>query len=295
MGNQNNNIVLENIFSTQNLLIAYEKVKEKKYKAMRNTNLDLFDKNINFELASLQRAILNNKYIPQTARGIKIPKKNTDKYRDISLMDFKDRIVQRTLANSLANIYEGIFLDCSYAYRPRKSVKMALTEVNQLIRHGYIYILDADLKDFFSNLHHDILLNKLNEELKDIRILILIKRYLQQIEYRDNHFKIMKKGVKQGSIISPILSNIYLHSFDKEIRAKSYRLVRYADDFIILAKTKEELGRAYSYAENLLKLLELEFNKEKTKVLNLDKGHRFKFLGDSFDKDGIMKKPDILF
>ena len=104
-------------------------------------------------------------------------------------MDFRDRIVQRTLANSLASIYEGIFLDCSYAYRPRKSVKMALTEVNKLIKNGYIYVLDADLKDFFSNLHHDILLNKLSEEIKDIRILSLIKRYLQQIEYKDNHFK----------------------------------------------------------------------------------------------------------
>lgn len=295
MGKQNKNLVLENVFSTKNLFFAYEKVREKNYIAMRNTNLEKFEKNISSELSYLQKTILDNKYIPQTARGIKIPKKNTGKFRDISLMDFRDRIVQRTLANSLASIYEGIFLDCSYAYRPRKSVKMALTEVNKLIKNGYIYVLDADLKDFFSNLHHDILLNKLSEEIKDIRILSLIKRYLQQIEYKDSHFKIMEKGVKQGSIISPILSNIYLHSFDKAMRSKNYKLIRYADDFIILTKTKEELIKSYACAEILLELLALEFNKDKTRVLNLSKGHQFKFLGEYFDKEGILRKPDILF
>jgi group II intron reverse transcriptase/maturase len=202
-------------------------------------------------------------------------------------MDFRDRIVQRTLVNYFTDIYEPIFVEDSYAYRPKKSVKLACKKIDTLIKSGYIYILDADLSSYFDNISHSILIKQLAMNVNDIRVLDLIKKYLNQIEYKDNSLIIKEKGVKQGSILSPILSNIYLYSFDKSINRRGYRLIRYADDFIIMTKSKDELYKAYKITENILDMLELKLNKEKTRVINLNKGFGLKFLGNTFDNNGL--------
>ena len=211
-------------------------------------------------LIKLQKQIISGKYIPKTARGINIPKKN-NKMREISLMDLIDRIIQRTLVDYLDPIFDKDFIKDSYAYRKRKCCQLVHKRIDRLIKSNYTYILDADLTNYFGTINHNILLTKLNYKIKDRRVLKLIKRYLQQIEYKD-YFRMMQKGVKQGSIISPLFSNIYLNEFDYNLTKKGYLLIRYADDFIILAKSKDEIIRAYKDCKLELDKLGLEFNKE---------------------------------
>lgn len=279
--------MLEEIFTIENLKIAYDKIKKKNYRAMNFKNLAYFEQNLERELHKIQKKVFNGSFVPNTAKGIEIPKKNG--FRNISLMEFEDRLIQRALSNYLNKLYDPIFTKDSYAYRNDYSCKKATEKVDRLIKNYYFYILDADLKDYFNNINHDILMIKLSEKIKDVRVLHLLKRYLQQIEYRNGALRINEKGLKQGSIISPLLSNIYLDSFDKAIQSKGFNIIRYADDFIILTKTKEDILKAYAYCERLLSLLKLEYNKEKTDLINLSKGYTFKFLGKNFDKNGMIR------
>ena len=279
---------MENIFSLNNLKSAYEKIRKKRYNALTFLNIEKFEKNLDKNLIKLQRQVISGKYIPKTARGINILKKN-NKIREISLMDLMDRIVQRTLVDYLAPIFDKNFIKDSYAYRKRKCCQLAHKRIDKLIKSNYTYILDADLTNYFGTINHNILLSKLNYEIKDKRILKLIKRYLQQIEYKD-YFTIMQKGIKQGSIISPLFSNIYLNEFDHNLTKKGYVLIRYADDFIILTKSKEEVIMAYKDCKLELVKLELEFNKEKSNLINLNKGYSFKFIGEYFDINGSQNR-----
>jgi len=208
---------------------------------------------------------------------IETKKQNGDK-RIISVPAIRDRIVQGALLNVLQPIFEREFLDCSFAYRPNRGAHKAINRVEKLLKKGFKWIVSADIASFFDEVDQVLLISFIKEKVNDIRVIELLEKILYS-EATEN-----KKGIAQGSVISPLLSNIYLNNFDKKIVDFGYNLIRYADDFIILENTKEKANEALTKSIEALKELNLRSNDEKTKLASLKDG--FVFLGYEFNETG---------
>ncbi len=203
--------------------------------------------------------------------------------RILGIPAIRDRVVQQAMVNSLEPIFESEFLDCSYAYRPRRSAHQALDKVEKYIKQGCCWVVDADINSFFDTVNHAILINLLAATLRDNRIISLINNLLETGASSDG------MGICQGAVTSPLFSNIYLHEFDKKMIDAKYRLVRFADDFVILSDTREKAEDGLKAAKGIIDELQLRFNKDKTRICNLSEG--FVFLGYEFTESGKRPAP----
>ncbi len=191
-----------------------------------------------------------------------------------------DRVVQQAISQVLSGIYERGFSDNSYGFRPRRSAHQALQQCQQYITEGYIYAVDMDLEKFFDTVNQSKLVEALSRTIKDGRVISLIHKYLNAGVVVRNKFEESRMGVPQGGPLSPLLSNIMLNELDRELEKRGHRFVRYADDMVILCKSKRSANRTL---RNILPYIEgklfLKVNKEKTSVAHISKN---KFLGYSF-------------
>ncbi|MEW6618765.1 MAG: CRISPR-associated primase-polymerase type A1 [bacterium] len=203
--------------------------------------------------------------------------------RPLGIPAVRDRIVEQALLMVLQPVFDKDFLNCSYAYRPGKSPHKALNRVEQYLKNGNHWMVDADIDSFFETIDHNLLIKFIEQKISDFRIIELIKRLLTKTG------EIEDKGISQGAVISPLLANIYLHQFDLKITGYGYRLVRYADDFLILCKSKNEAEEAFNLAARTLEELHLRINEAKTKIHNLEDG--FIFLGYQFSPKGKSPSP----
>lgn len=227
----------------------------------------------------LEKQIGNRQYLPQPIRGKEIPKRN-GKMRLLGIPTTVDRMLQQATSRVLMSHYDAVFVNNSYGFRPQRNAQQAVGRALGYINEGYRAIVDIDLKAFFDEVDHCLLLNILHRHIKCELTMCLIRRWLRVPICINGKLVKRRKGVPQGSPLSPLLSNIMLHELDLEMTRLGLRFVRYADDFSIYCKTKTEARRAsYNVIQYLNQKLKLPINTEKSGIRN---PLNFTILGYSF-------------
>lgn len=272
--------MLESILSPINLNAAYKQVKRNKGgggvdKMQVESLKDYLIQNKDGLLTS----ILQGKYRPNPVRRVEIPKDNGQK-RQLGIPTVVDRTVQQAIAQILTPLYEPQFSDHSYGFRPKRNAHQALQKCRGYITEGYGYAVDLDLEKFFDKVNHSKLIEALSRTVKDGRVVSLIHKYLKAGVQMGDSFETSDKGVPQGGPLSPLLSNIMLNELDKELERRGHKFVRYADDLIILCRSKRSAERVM---KSIIRFIEeklfLKVNKNKSRTTSVSK---IKYLGYSF-------------
>ena len=274
--------LIEKILSEENLQNAIRKVKKNKgAPGVDKMTVQEVEEWFNQYKEELISKILNKQYKPMSVKRVYIPKPN-GKQRPLGIPTVVDRVIQQAMLQVLSEIYEPIFSDHSYGFRPNRSAHMAMEEVLGYLNDGYEWIVDLDIEKFFDTVNHDKLISILRERVNDSRTLHLIRAYLQAGVLDKGLVRSSTIGTPQGGPISVILSNIYLDKFDKELESRNLRFARYADDCIIFVKSEMSANRVMKSVTSWLeRKLFLKVSATKTKVVRPTKGQ---FLGFTFYK-----------
>ena len=237
----------------------------------------------------LLESIRNGKYKPSPVRRKEIPKGDGG-VRKLGIPTVIDRIIQQAIAQVITPIYEPLFSDGSYGYRPHRSARQAIQKVRDYAEEGYKFAVSLDLSKYFDTLNHDLLMNMLREQIHDKRVIDLIKKYLKSGVMENGVVVKTEEGSPQGGNLSPLLANVYLDRFDHEFEGRGVKVIRYADDIVLLARSQRAaerlLGTSRTYLEKKLKL---KVNEEKSKAVRVYSIRNFKFLGFALgrNKNGV--------
>ena len=275
--------LIDKVYKELNLYIAFEKVKANKGTGgVDKVSLEEFEKNLVVNIEEIHRLLLEDRYEPQPVRRVWIPKPNGDR-RPLGIPTIRDRVVQQALLNRLERIFEPEFCSCSYGFRKGRSCHQAIEKVEEYLKSDGQWIVEVDIQKFFDTLDHKKLMKLINKEISDGRVLRLIEAFLKAGVMEDMEVKNQENGTPQGGVISPLLANIYLHEYDKVMSEEGYQVVRYADDIVVICKTRKEAERVKSRTIEILEgELKLELNSYKTKIVHKSQG--FEFLGYYFGR-----------
>ncbi len=242
-------------------------------------DVDSYGHGLEADLQALRLEVLGGRYRPLPLKRLWLPRPGRTP-RPLAVPTVRDRVLQTAVALTLTPLLEAEFEECSYAYRQGRSVRMAVERIGLLQRQGYRWVVEADIEKFFDYIPHERLLTELRGIARDDELIDLIRLWLTAPVSEGDHLQPTLLGVPQGSPLSPLLANLYLDHLDEAILDHGYALVRYADDFIILAKNRERAEAAVELSAQVLRDLELRLNPLKTRVVNFETG--FKFLGWNF-------------
>lgn len=274
--------LLEKILSPANLNAAYRKVKSNKgSRGVDKMEVESLKDYLIWHKDDLIASILSGKFQPNPVKRVEIDKENGKK-RQLGIPTVVDRVIQQAILQVLSPIYEKEFSSNSYGFRPGRNAHQALLYCKEQYTAGYEFAVDIDLERFFDTVNHSRLIQILSGKIKDGRVVSLIHKYLNAGVVIGGRFEKTAEGVPQGGPLSPLLGNIMLHELDKELERRGYKFARYADDMLILSKSKRGAERSLASISKFIEgKLYLKVNKEKSCVACL---REVKFLGYSFYK-----------
>jgi RNA-directed DNA polymerase len=276
--------LIDKVSAPQTLVLAWQKVRANKGAAgVDGQSIERFEVRAEQYLTELSESLRNGSYRPQGIRRVEIPK-GDGRTRPLGIPTVKDRIVQTAIKLVIEPIFEVMFLPSSYGFRPGRGAKQALREVDRLLREGCCFAVDADLASYFDSIPHDRLKEQVETRISDGRVLALIGSFLEQDIFEGMRSWTPACGTPQGAVISPLLANIYLHPLDVLMAEKGHRMVRYADDFVVLCRSPEEAEQALVEIRHWVGANGLALHPEKTHAGDCRiPGQGFEFLGYRFE------------
>jgi group II intron reverse transcriptase/maturase len=270
------------------MLKAFKAVKKNRGAAgVDKVSITMYESNLTDNLLCLMRELKTGKYQPTPLRRVYIPK-GKGKTRPLGIPTVKCRIAQEVIRLVINSTFESRFHNNSFGFRNGRNCHQAVERMFELAKQGYRYVVDIDIKGFFDNIPHDLIMESISARISDGNILKLINKFLNSGVMEEGKFIPTVKGTPQGGVISPLLSNIALNHLDWFLEDQGLLFVRYADDFVILCKTKPEAERALDLVRAFLREMELEDSPEKTKIRHFSEG--FDFLGFTIKSGSVQMR-----
>lgn len=277
--------LIDKVSSLRNLRSAFAQVKRNKGGAgVDRVTIRMFEAHLEENLQRLSESLREGSYRPQAIRRVWIPKPGSREKRPLGIPTVRDRVVQTALRNVLEPIFERDFAAQSYGFRPERSTKDALRRVAELLKAGYVHVVDADLQSYYDTIPRQPLLGRVRGKVADSTVLELLEGYLEQDVMEGAQHWIPERGTPQGAVISPLLSNVYLDPLDHHMAQLGYEMVRYADDFVILCRSQPEAQRALAEVEEWTTAAGLRLHPEKTRIVDATQRGGFEFLGYHFER-----------
>jgi RNA-directed DNA polymerase len=272
----------DKVFAERNLFAAFQQVARNGGAAgVDHATARDFEKRLPDSIWELSDLLKTGAFAPQAIRRVHIPKPGTSETRPLGIPTVRDRVVQAAIVNVIEPIFERDFAEHSYGFRPGRGCKDALRRVDELLKKGYVHVVDADLKGYFDSIPHDRLMARLEEKVADGSVLRLIEAFLKADILDETSQWTPEAGAPQGAVLSPLLSNIYLDPLDHLLADAGFEMVRYADDFVILCRTAEDAAAALEIVQQWTAENGLTLHPTKTKIVDARSG-RFDFLGYTF-------------
>jgi RNA-directed DNA polymerase len=276
--------LIDKVYSLGNLRAAFAKVKSNGGAAgVDHQTVEMFEENLEKHLAQLSKEVREGTYRPRPVRRVWIPKPGSKEKRPLGIPTVRDRVVQAALRHVMEPIFERDFAAHSYGFRPNRGCKDALRRIDMLLKTGYCHVVDADLKGYFDSIPHEPLLKRVEDRVTDGRVLDLLRSYLKQDVMDTANRWEPEEGTPQGAVISPLLANVYLDPLDHQMAQKGMEMVRYADDFVILCRTRKEAEEALSKVKEWTSSVGLTLHPVKTRIVDATE-ESFDFLGYRFHR-----------
>jgi len=277
--------LMDKVYALANLRSAFARVKANAGAAgVDHQTVEGYAHRLEENVEQLAQALKGGTYRPQAVRRVWIDKLGSKDKRPLGIPTVRDRIAQGALRHVMEPIFEREFAEQSYGFRPGRGCKDALRRVEELLKAGNLWVVDADLKRYFDTIPWMALMKRIEEKVSDGRVLDLVKAYLAQKVMDGVSEWTPEEGSPQGAIISPLLSNIYLNPLDWQMVREGYEMVRYADDFVILCRSQAEAERALEQMRGWTATAGLTLHPEKTRIVNAAEAGGFDFLGYHFEQ-----------
>ena len=277
--------LIDKVSSRRNLESAFLQVKRNKGSAgVDRVTIRMFEAHLEENLKRLSESLKEGSYRPQAIRRVWIEKLGSREKRPLGIPTVRDRVVQTALLNVLEPIFERDFAAQSYGFRPERGAKDALRRVDELLKAGYVHVVDADFQSYYDTIPRQPLLEQVRSKVADSKVLDLLEAYLEQEVVESAKHWTPEEGTPQGAVISPLLSNIYLDALDHQMAQHGYAMVRYADDFVILCRSESEAQRALAEVEEWTAAAGLRLHPEKTRIVDAVPRGGFDFLGYHFER-----------
>jgi len=278
--------LIDKVYAPGNLESAYRKVMKNKGSAgIDGQSIEQYAKAKETELSLLHRQLTEGTYRPHPARRVWIDKLGSKDKRPLGIPAVRDRVVQGALRHAVEPIFETIFAEHSYGFRPGKGARGALKRVDHLLKSGRHWVVDADLKSYFDTIPHERLMQQVKKQIADGRVLALIENYLKAGVFEElKGWQAGDTGTPQGAVISPLLANLYLTPLDQQMEHEDWAMVRYADDFVILCQSQDEAQAALNAVTEWVQAAGLTLHPEKTRIVDATQKGGFDFLGYHFER-----------
>lgn len=276
--------MIDRMYSPRLLKAAWERLNQrvKGEKRRRGAGVDgitveKFEPRAEEEIPRLAEELKTGRYRPRAVRRHYIRKPGTKKKRPLGLPCVRDKVVQEALRSLIEPIFESEFLDGSHGFRPGRSTDTACQQLEEGLRAGKVWVVDADIAGFFDNIDHEKLLDEVNRRVADGKVLKLIRACLEAGVMEEMKVRQTETGTPQGGIVSPLLANIFLHALDERLERQGITWVRYADDFLLLCETRTEAEAAMEVVRRILEEMGLSLSPEKSRIAHLEEG--FDYVG----------------
>ena len=276
--------LIDKVYAPGNLQRAFERVKANGgAPGVDYQTVEMFEAHLEQNLEQIAQALKGGTYRPQPVKRVWIPKPGSQERRPLGVPTVRDRVVQTALRHVLEPIFERDFAEQSYGFRPKRGAKGALRCVDSLLKAGYHWVVDADLKSYYDTIPHPQMLERVGERIADGRIMTLVEAMLKQGVMDSMREWQPEEGTPQGAVISPLLSNIYLNPLDQQMRDSGLQMIRYADDFVILCRSEAEAKQALAEVQAWTVEAGLTLHPDKTRIVDVTQPGGFDFLGYHFE------------